>query len=221
MFTPSPSTTIVVPIKAGPESELGVKVTSDYFGQVPPDRLVVKDDVIYFCADGKYRSKIGINPKRSKARVWAATTRTTRCSPSCSSASPPASPITSTRSGSSRTIPTAAMRPTATTTARPRPGAKPMGPFLRAGILFPGRRAGAGQEPLAHPSHDPSERAGIRAGWRRPRHAGRVPRRHQSRAQESVKCGAASSIRSARAPLAHASRGLAQTAALQAIPHPN
>jgi hypothetical protein len=66
MFTPSPSTTIVVPIKSGPESKLGVKVTSDYFGQVPPDRLVVKDDVIYFCADGKYRSKIGINPKRSK-----------------------------------------------------------------------------------------------------------------------------------------------------------
>jgi hypothetical protein len=66
MFTPSPGATIVVPIKAGPESELGVQVTSDYFGQVPPDRLVVKDDVIYFCADGKYRSKIGVNPKRSK-----------------------------------------------------------------------------------------------------------------------------------------------------------
>jgi hypothetical protein len=66
MFTPSPSATIVVPIKSGPESELGVKVTSDYFGQVPPDRLVVKDDVIYFSADGKYRSKIGVNPKRSK-----------------------------------------------------------------------------------------------------------------------------------------------------------
>jgi hypothetical protein len=67
MFNPSPSTTIVVPIKAGPESQLGVKVTADYFGQVPPDRLVVKDDVIYFCGDGKYRSKIGINPQRSKA----------------------------------------------------------------------------------------------------------------------------------------------------------
>lgn len=67
MFTPSPSATIVVPIKPGPESALGVKVTSDYFGQVPPDRLVVKDDVIYFSADGKYRSKIGISPKRSKA----------------------------------------------------------------------------------------------------------------------------------------------------------
>jgi len=66
MFTPSPSATIVVPIKPGPESELGVKVTSDYFGTVPADRLVVKDDVIYFSADGKYRSKIGINPKRAK-----------------------------------------------------------------------------------------------------------------------------------------------------------
>jgi hypothetical protein len=69
MFTPSPSATIVVPINAGPESTLGVKVTSDYFGSVPPERLVVKDDVIYFSADGKFRSKIGINPKRSKGVV--------------------------------------------------------------------------------------------------------------------------------------------------------
>lgn len=66
-FNPSASTTIVVPIKAGPESELGVKVTSDYFGLIPPDRLVVKDDVIFFSGDGNYRSKIGINPKRSKS----------------------------------------------------------------------------------------------------------------------------------------------------------
>jgi len=67
MFNPSPSTTVVVPIKAGPESELGKKVTSDYFGQVPPDRLVVRDDVVFLRADGQYRSKIGIGPKRSKA----------------------------------------------------------------------------------------------------------------------------------------------------------
>jgi hypothetical protein len=67
MFNPSPSTTIVVPIRAGPESELGVKVTSDYFGAVPPDRLVVRDDVLFFAGDGRYRSKIGINPARSKA----------------------------------------------------------------------------------------------------------------------------------------------------------
>jgi len=66
MFNPSPVTTVVVPIKTGPESELGKVVTSDYFGEVPPDRLVVKDGVIYFCADGKYRSKIGISPQRTK-----------------------------------------------------------------------------------------------------------------------------------------------------------
>jgi len=66
MFNPSPKTTIVVPIRKGPESELGAKVTSDYFGPVPAERLVVKDDVIYFSGDGKLRSKIGMGPKRSK-----------------------------------------------------------------------------------------------------------------------------------------------------------
>jgi len=66
MFNASPSTTVIVPIKTGPESELGIPVTSDYFGQVPPDRLKVKDDVAFFKADAKYRSKIGIGPRRAK-----------------------------------------------------------------------------------------------------------------------------------------------------------
>jgi hypothetical protein len=67
MFNPSPKTTIVVPIKSGPESKLGVKVTSDYFGAIPSERLKVTDDVVYFSGDGAFRSKIGINPQRSKA----------------------------------------------------------------------------------------------------------------------------------------------------------
>ena len=66
-FNPSPGTTIVVPIKDGPEAELGAELTSNYFGDVPADRLRVKDNVVFFCGDGQYRSKIGINPKRSKA----------------------------------------------------------------------------------------------------------------------------------------------------------
>lgn len=66
MFNPAPTTTIVVPIQSGSEAELGVKVTSDYFGSVPPDRLVARDNVIYFSGDGRFRSKIGVNPKRSK-----------------------------------------------------------------------------------------------------------------------------------------------------------
>ena len=65
-FNPAPATTIVVPIKSGPESELGIKVTSDYFGNVPPDRLVVRDNVVFFSGDGQFRSKIGVNPPRSK-----------------------------------------------------------------------------------------------------------------------------------------------------------
>ena len=67
MFNPAPATTIVVPIKKGPEAELGIKVTADYFGTIPADRLSMKEDVIFFSGDGKFRSKIGINPKRSKA----------------------------------------------------------------------------------------------------------------------------------------------------------
>jgi hypothetical protein len=67
MFNPSPATTIVVPIKPGPEAQLGKAVTADYFGQVPPSRLVVKDQALFFSGDGKYRSKIGISPRRSQA----------------------------------------------------------------------------------------------------------------------------------------------------------
>jgi hypothetical protein len=67
MFNPSPAATIVVPLREGSERKLGPKVTSDYFGEVPKDRLVVKEDVLFFSADGQYRSKIGISPKRSKA----------------------------------------------------------------------------------------------------------------------------------------------------------
>lgn len=67
MFNPSDATTVVVPIHSGPESRLGVKVTSDYFGSIPADRLVVKESAVFFSGDGKFRSKIGINPQRSKA----------------------------------------------------------------------------------------------------------------------------------------------------------
>lgn len=66
MFNPSPATTVVVPITPGTEESLGKKVTSDYFGEVPKNRLVSRDDVLYFSADGQYRSKIGISPKRSR-----------------------------------------------------------------------------------------------------------------------------------------------------------
>lgn len=68
-FTPSPATTIVIPIRDGPESALGKPATTDYFGVIPADRLKVTDRAIFLRGDGKYRSKIGINPRRSLARL--------------------------------------------------------------------------------------------------------------------------------------------------------
>ncbi len=66
MFNPSPKTTIVIPFKPGSEDELGPIVNDAYFGKVPPERLVVKDSVLFFKGDGNYRSKIGISPQRVK-----------------------------------------------------------------------------------------------------------------------------------------------------------
>jgi hypothetical protein len=67
MYKPSAKTTVVIPFKSGPESELGPKVNDAYFGKVPAEKLVVKDDILFFSGDGTLRSKIGISPKRSKA----------------------------------------------------------------------------------------------------------------------------------------------------------
>jgi hypothetical protein len=66
MFNPSPATTIVIPFKPGPETELGPAVNDAYFGKVPAGRLIVKDGVLFFSGDGAFRSKIGLSPKRAK-----------------------------------------------------------------------------------------------------------------------------------------------------------
>jgi hypothetical protein len=65
MFSPSTVGVVFIPYKKGIENELGKIVTDDYFGKVPSDRLMIKDGIIYFKTDGKYRSKIGISPERS------------------------------------------------------------------------------------------------------------------------------------------------------------
>lgn len=67
MFTPSPSTTIVIPFTAGPETRLGPIVNDAYFGKVPSDRLKVKAKALFFKGDGCYRGKIGLSPRRAKS----------------------------------------------------------------------------------------------------------------------------------------------------------
>lgn len=66
MYNPSPNTTVVIPFKAGDESELGPKVNDTYFGKIPADYLKVEDDILFLKGDGTRRGKIGINPQRTK-----------------------------------------------------------------------------------------------------------------------------------------------------------
>jgi hypothetical protein len=63
MFNPSPEAIAIVPFRDDPA--LGPGVTTDYFGEIPADRLALKDGVAYFKADGRYRSKIGIPRPRA------------------------------------------------------------------------------------------------------------------------------------------------------------
>ncbi|MEN9950028.1 MAG: hypothetical protein RLY85_780 [Bacteroidota bacterium] len=65
MMNASDSTTIFLPYKQGDSAQLGKIVTDDYFGKVPADRLLVGDGLIRFKADGHYRSKIGLSPRRA------------------------------------------------------------------------------------------------------------------------------------------------------------
>lgn len=65
MLNSSDETTITIPFKKGSESDLGKKVTDDYFGKVSEDRLKVMDSVLFYKADGQSRGKIGISPERA------------------------------------------------------------------------------------------------------------------------------------------------------------
>lgn len=64
MYTPAPDTKIIVPFAAGS----GEVVNDRYFGKVPKERLVVREEkgFLVMTADGHYRSKIGVPPSRAK-----------------------------------------------------------------------------------------------------------------------------------------------------------
>ena len=64
MFTPSPKTIVTIPFYPGADARS--HITDNYFGVIPADRLQVKDSILYFSCDGKYRSKIGLSPLIAK-----------------------------------------------------------------------------------------------------------------------------------------------------------
>ncbi len=59
MFIPSDETMVVIPYK----NKDSLQINTKYFGDIGPDRLSVRDNVVLFKGDGKYRSKIGLPPK--------------------------------------------------------------------------------------------------------------------------------------------------------------
>ena len=63
MLNAAENTTVAVPYNNDPSIKAKI-VTDDYFGKVPADRLVIKNNYMLFKADAKYRSKIGISPQR-------------------------------------------------------------------------------------------------------------------------------------------------------------
>lgn len=64
MFTPTAKTVVIIPFH--PLENARLFITDNYFGSIPPERLQVKDSVLYFTCDGKYRSKIGLSPHIAK-----------------------------------------------------------------------------------------------------------------------------------------------------------
>jgi hypothetical protein len=64
MFNPSPGAAILIPYH-GSASNLREFVNDTYFGQVPSDRLKLLGKTVFFKADGKYRSKIGLLPENA------------------------------------------------------------------------------------------------------------------------------------------------------------
>jgi len=59
MFPPSDQTTVVIPYKKGNLPP----ANTNYFGEIPPNRIRYQNNVIFFKADGKQRGKLGIRPE--------------------------------------------------------------------------------------------------------------------------------------------------------------
>lgn len=65
MYNPSDSAVTVIPYNTGDEADLGSVVTSDYFGEIPAERLIDDNGILYFKTDGESRGKLGMNAKRT------------------------------------------------------------------------------------------------------------------------------------------------------------
>lgn len=61
-FNPFDVSYVVMPYHSGTSGDI---VNTKYFGDIPKDRLDIRDKYLIFKCDGHYRSKIGLNPDRA------------------------------------------------------------------------------------------------------------------------------------------------------------
>jgi hypothetical protein len=66
MMKNTPATVIIVPYKNAAGVNFDDVATTNYFGEIPADRLRHDDNKLLFKADGKSRGKLGIKPKYAK-----------------------------------------------------------------------------------------------------------------------------------------------------------
>ena len=63
MFNPSPNTVIVIPYVNQGTTKVA---TTNYFGEIPTERVKYNNGILFFKADGKARGKLGLAPDRAK-----------------------------------------------------------------------------------------------------------------------------------------------------------
>ncbi len=63
MFNPSDKTIIILPHEKPNKNK---KITDDYFGSIPSNRLTDTDSLLLMMGDGKYRAKVGVPPSLAK-----------------------------------------------------------------------------------------------------------------------------------------------------------
>ena len=69
MLTPSENGVVAIPYLQGDDKKLGKVATTNYFGEIPADRIKIDDGILYFKVDGKHRSKLGLSDKRATSIV--------------------------------------------------------------------------------------------------------------------------------------------------------
>jgi len=65
-FNPLPRGLVIVPFIDGGQADLGPMPNGQYFGPIGPDRFAVRDGVVLFRCDGRFRSKLGVSPGRAR-----------------------------------------------------------------------------------------------------------------------------------------------------------